>query len=468
MSNTGTVLPDWARSASVSGLPRATGFRGTSAGDVLTPRAAVTAGQAYYWAISVRALAALSANMLVNYYAALSGGAFVANSGPTVPLNLASGAVGRFVLGPYTVPAGAVSGYLKLNDLDGGAEITAYQVEPAATFGAYFDGDTAGASWDGTVGQSTSTIREFRETLTVGESFSRTETASGPVATDRVEITEAFGIQARSTVTESLDIGESWLIAELGFSEPLGRIRVSAFTFGPTVQRVRVQRRPVTGGAWSTVRGGTVAVQDGRMVRPVDDYEWPSGVDLDYRIDGLSNQAGDADVVVQRATVRRRSVADALYLKFITAPSLNRRLDYMGRSEITRSSRSAVYDVQGRSDPVVVSDVHSSRRLTIRVKTETAAETAALDAALRQGLPCYLQAPETLNLPSMYVAVGDYSFEPPALKSARNVWSIPLTEISAPPSSVTSPHTTWQQIIDLYPTWEDLMDAVPTWQQAAD
>ena len=461
----------WARSTSVGGsLPRATGFEGTTAGDVLTPRAAVTAGQSYRWAVSVRATGgALSANLLVNYYAALSGGAFVANSGPTVPLNLASGATARFVLGPYTVPAGAVSGYLKLNDLDAGCEVTAYQVELSSTYnGTYFDGATAGASWDGTVGESTSTIREIRETLAITDGFSRSVTAAGPVATDRVNVAEGFSIASTAMLVEDVGIRDGFLIAALDYSEQLGRNRVSAFTFAPTVTRVRVSRRPVSGGVWTTVRGGEVAAASGRMVRPVDDYEWPSGVDVDYRIDGLSSPVGSPDVVVQRATVRRSAAVDGLWIKFITQPSLNRRLDYMGRSEISRPSRAAIYQVQGRSDPVVVSDVHGSRRLTIRVKTETAAETAALDHALAQGLPCYLHAPATLNLPSMYAVVGDYSFEPPALKSQRNVWQIQLTEVAAPPPTITSPYATWASLLARYPSWEDLMAAVPTWLQTAD
>jgi hypothetical protein len=166
VDNLGATLSDWVRSTSVGGsLPRTTGFEGTSAGDVLSPRASVVAGSSYYWAVSVRATGgALSANMLVNFYTALSGGSFVANSGATVPLTLASGATARFVLGPYTTPATAVAGYLKLNDLDAGAEVTAYQVELASTYtGTYFDGDSTGASWDGANGNSTSTVRQLTD-----------------------------------------------------------------------------------------------------------------------------------------------------------------------------------------------------------------------------------------------------------------------------------------------------------------
>lgn len=470
VSNTGTTLSDWLRSTSVGGsLPRTTGFEGTSAGDVLTPRAAVTAGQQYYWAVSVRATGgALSANMLINYYAALSGGAFIGNSGPTVPLNLASGATSRFVLGPYTVPSGAVSGYLKLNDLDDGCEVTAYQVELASTYaGDYFDGDTVGASWDGTNGNSTSTIRQFVETVAVADDYSTTVTPAGPVATETVAVGEAFGIGATSSLADTLAIADGYLISALQWDPVRGRNRVSAFPFDPTVVQARVLRRPVVGGTWQLVRGGTVDVVDGRMVRAVDDYEFPSGVDLLYRIEGWTGGAGGT-ALVSSATVTRRSVADQVWLKFITKPSLNRRLDFMGRTDISRDARTAVYQVQGRSDPVVVSDVHSSRQFTIKVKTETVSETDALDHALSQGLPCYLQVPQTINCPSVYATVGSYRFEPPALKSARNVWEIPLTEVSAPPPSIVSPQVTWQELLNLYPSWEDVIAAVPTWLEIAD
>ena len=200
------------------------------------------------------------------------------------------------------------------------------------------------------------------------------------------------------------------------------------------------------------------------MVRPADDYEFPSGTDLDYRIEGVTA----AGVVVQSATVRRQSVADSVWLKFITHPALNQRLTFMGRTEVTRSARTAVFDVRGRSDPVVVSDVHSSRRMTIRCKAETPDEAATLDHALSQGLPCYLQVPETINTPSMYALIGDYQHEAPAIKSMRSVFTIPLVEVAAPPATIVSPQATWQQVLDDYATWEVLMAAAPTWLDTAD
>jgi hypothetical protein len=109
VSNTGTVLADWGRSTSVdAALPRTTGFEGTTGGDVLTPRvpvvppASLTTGRSAsrrWRATCPRTCWSTSTP------APCPGSAFVANSGPTVPLNLAAGATNRFVVGPYTVPA---------------------------------------------------------------------------------------------------------------------------------------------------------------------------------------------------------------------------------------------------------------------------------------------------------------------------------------------------------------------------
>jgi hypothetical protein len=240
---------------------------------------------------------------------------------------------------------------------------------------------------------------------------------------------------------------------------------VSAFTWAADVTSVRVtRRRTIGGGAWELVRGGTVDVVNGHMIYPVDDYEFPSGVDLDYRLEGITTTGS----VSQTATIRRLSIADSVWLKFITSPALNRRLEFMGRTEITRASRTAVYDVQGRSDPVVVSDVHSSRRMTIRCKTETPAQAAVLDTALRSGLPCYLQVPETINTPSMYAVIGDYSAEAPALRSRRNVFTIPLIEVAAPPPSIVSPRATWTSLLAEYASWDAVIAGEPTWLGIAD
>jgi hypothetical protein len=91
-----------------------------------------------------------------------------------------------------------------------------------------------------------------------------------------------------------------------------------------------------------------------------------------------------------------------------------------------------------------------------------------LDTALRSGLPCYLQVPEGINTPSMYAVIGDYSAEAPALRSRRNVFTIPLIEVAAPPPSIVSPRATWTSLLAEYASWDAVIAGEPTWLGIAD
>lgn len=462
----------YARSTTVdAGLPRTTGFEGAVAADVHTPRAPVVAGQQYVWSVSVKANADLlspGSNMIVNFYSSLTSGGFISNSGPTVQMNLAAGQVGRFVLGPYTVPAGAVASLLKLNDLGGACEITGYRVAQFSgnltSDGAYFDGFSAGWSWDGTPDLTSSSGRVFEETFSFTDSFSLLSTASGPVGADQITFAESFSLAVSGGIADSFLFRDGFLIAELEFDETRGRIRVQAFTFGPLVTQVRVQRRAVASGRYVDVRGGTVPVLGGYMTRPVDDYEYPAGVDMAYAIQGLNDQGA----VVQAATVYRSGGDDRAWLKFIANPVLNQPITLLTDFDgVEREARTGLFEVQGRRDPIAVTDVHSSRRMTIRVKTETPAETAALDQALSLGIPCFVQVPAGIPVPTVYASIGSYRWQPPTKRSKRSIFEIPLVEIAAPHPSIMGAFATWQSVLEAHTSWEDLYFRNATWRHVA-
>jgi hypothetical protein len=79
-----------------------------------------------------------------------------------------------------------------------------------------------------------------------------------------------------------------------------------------------------------------------------------------------------------------------------------------------------------------------------------------------------LQVPEPINAPSMYAVIGDYSHEPPALKSRRSVFTVSLIEVAAPPPSIVSPRATWTSLLDEYTTWEAVIAGESTWLGTAD
>ena len=184
---------------------------------------------------------------------------------------------------------------------------------------------------------------------------------------------------------------------------------------------------------------------------------------MDYQIRVLASQENTPDVLVAQAVARQPAVHDAVWLKFIARPSLNRRVALTGWSPVERRSRATLYDVLGRSDPVATTDVHSSRSTTVSLRTATTDEAEDLDAALQLGLPLVLHTPRGVALPSLYAVAGDYAHVPVAATSPVERWTLPLTEVSAPPPTVVGSALTWQTIIDTYNTWDEVLAAFPTW-----
>ena len=464
-SNTGPI--DAVVNVSSAGnLPRPTGWTGTSATDSNTPRAQTPPGSSYVYSVSIEAIGAQTFNMLVNFYDASSGGAFLGNSGASVPVSLTAGQVARFVLGPYTPPAGTVSSHLKFNDIDaGGVRISAIRCSPSTgnleRDSFYFDGDTPGAVWDGAAGDSTSTFRIFEDTPALDETWSRTETAVGPVTADQLVLAEALSVTATSTVADPIGFRDGFLIAALSFDEARGRVRLEAFTFAEQVTTARVRRRRL-GGRWDDVRGGRVDVVGGLMARLVDDYEYPAGITVEYLIEGVD----DTGRVWQSALVRRTAAADGPWLKFIANPALNRPVQITGWSEISREPGSETFKVSGDRNPRVVSDVHGSRQVTVQLAVHDVEAADALDDALADGHAVFFQVPPELQLPTMYATVGKYSWRPPTLRSVRSIFSIPLTEVAAPPPSVVPRGVTYADSLAAYPLYSDRVALGRTYREA--
>jgi hypothetical protein len=467
-SATGWFGPSgWARSTSVTSLERTTGFAGIAAGDVITPKFVAVAGAPYVGSVEVHAVAAQTATISIDWYDAA--GVFVTGSGDGVPWTAAAGAVLRPEVGPVVCPSGATRGLIVLNGLDGAAEVTAALTEQTTETGRpYFDGDTAGASWAGTPGNSASYLLTGSDAFTVADSGSMVATAPGPVGGDTLRFAESAAVVATGGAVDEFAFSESALILALAYDDERGRIRVDALGLPVTAIRAEVYARPVSTARYILVRGGQVTVADGRFLRPVDDYEFVAGAAMVYKVIALSSDENQPDVVVAEATVTRP--ADPLthvWLKFIAMPVLNRKLKLTGWGEISRPSRNVAYDVVGRSEPVVVTDVHGSRRVPISVRTADLEETAALDEALSLGMAIFLHTPVTTALPSLYAVVGNYSYERPSMRSVAARWTIPLIEVAAPPPSVVPAGSTYQTVLDQFVTYQELLDAYDTYRDVA-
>lgn len=477
-NNTTGNATDWtsspsgyARQTGLTGMDRTTGFGGSGARDIITsPRFAVTAGLDYVVSVQVKTGASNTFKMLVNWYAGTASGSFISNSGTSVPFTV--NGTSRCEIGPVTAPTGAGGGYLRIIEVDSTtASFTALIAEQTSSTGrVYFDGDSTSpfkASWAGTAGNSESYELTAADTVTWSESGTKTVSAVGPVGADAFSFSSVGSVVASSTVTDPVTWADSGLIVGLTYDARYGRNRITAHGLPSTAIRAIVEVRPAGKARFTAVRGGKVGMTAGAFTRTVDDYEFAAGVANTYRITAYSTAEGVPDIAVATATATQAASNPGTWLKFIAQPSLNVAVQLVGFGEISRASRTALFDVQGRSDPIAVSDVASSRRVTVSLRTDGVTAADRLDYALSQGVPLFLHVPNGMALPSLYAVAGDYSSGLVAQTSQVRHWTLPLTEVAPPATTISGAAITCQTILDTYLTCDEVLDAFDTCQEMA-
>ncbi|WP_181778923.1 hypothetical protein [Pseudonocardia pini] len=458
-SGTGWFGPSgWARVAfGDPTLPRPAVWKGTTAGDIATPRFAVTPGKYYRAAVWMRNLAPTIFDTAINWYA--SGGAYLTYSAGNA-YNRTGDTTFQADSGVALAPAGAAEGLLNIVGLDGAAEFTAVIVREFDTALAasaadmtFFDGDSARAVWDvGTNGKST---------LDTGSTFTLPMTVTPPVG-------RIVGAKARGRFEIAMNLapprGAIGLTAQVSYDDVRGRIRIHVGGLVPEAIRAVVFARAQGTTKWAEIRGGRVALVGNAFQRTVDHYEFTAGAVMEYKIVAYSTPENVPPEIVQQRVLTVRDDLSGAWLKFIVAPLSNRKVTLGEWDAFERQARSDIYPVSGRRDPVVVTDSHTAKTTTLRFYTQSLAERDALDEALGQGLPAFLQTPARLALPSMYISIGSYRWERTRRRGFRHMFTVPVTEISAPPLSVYGAGMTWQMLMDRYDTWADVVEAYDSWR----
>lgn len=465
----------WARIAAGvhATLPRTTAFAGSSAGDLQIDRGACTPGLWYVYSVSVRCTAAQIITTNIDWY---NGASVYLSTTNGNTYNQAGGTTVRIVSGVGQAPANAATIRPNVTDFNGAAQITGLLIEEYASSGAataalaahataayYFDGDGDGVgntgaayAWTGVAGSSTST------------------STAGTVPTATIDFADMTmtGVAARAVAaTARVEFAAmrlaTGLIATAVYDGRRGRVRVNAVGLATNVVRVVVSSRPLGTGRWAEVRGGRMAVVDGALLRPVDDYEYRGGAAMEYRIVALASPENSPDDVVQTKVIEASDIPDVVWMKFIASPHLNRRVKLHDWSEVARRSKNATYQVRGRVGPVSVIDVHDARAMTVQLVTLTVEERDGLDDALSLGAPVLFQTPDRLSCPTMYATVGDYSWKSLSRQPGRfkALFTIPLTEVSAPPPSIVGVGLIWSGVAGQYASWQELADTVDTWQE---
>jgi hypothetical protein len=244
------------------------------------------------------------------------------------------------------------------------------------------------------------------------------------------------------------------------YDPALSRIRLAGTFLSPAV--TAVFERSTDSVTWTTVRGGG-AVPVVAQNANADDYEFPVGVAITYRVRGLD--AGGVELFSNTDTITQD--LDQAWIKVPAAPFLNRPVIVADRSDITRPARRGLFPVVGRTLPVAVGDVASSIAYTVTLLTETLAEESDLDLLFASGEIVFLQLPATAqHIPGGYFSVGDTSRRPATTRlSARRSWEVPLVEVAAPGPEVIGSTYTWTSVLADYATWADVLADNATWAE---
>lgn len=241
----------------------------------------------------------------------------------------------------------------------------------------------------------------------------------------------------------------------------------AAFTgaAGPgTWQFVTVQRTSDGGVTWDQVRSATRAQVFGDTF-VVYDYESCNEADVQYRAQATA-VVGAGDVASDWSTTSAPAhwSSPFTWLKSPTNPAINAAVRINSLPTLTRRRPQTVLDVEGRDDPVVVSDTRKLVTGTVTFVTLEGAERDAINVLLADDT-LLLQTPPEDDFGCRYIAIGDTD-ENRIVNRSNQVERLivcPFNEVTAPVGDIIGIGATWALVLARYATWGDLEAANVSW-----
>jgi hypothetical protein len=247
----------------------------------------------------------------------------------------------------------------------------------------------------------------------------------------------------------------------------LSRITLTVSGLSASTARTEIYRwedgEPPTLARGTIVRGSDIGAGTAGTVH---DYEFADGVRNRYALYNFNALGGGLEVVpsTPQDTI---PALDAVWLKSVARPFLNRTVTVTDFSDVARPSRGQVVDVLGRRLPVAVTEVRGSRQFELTLRAATAAEVDALATFFSFGDTVFLHVPADCPVPaSGHFAVGDVTERrPPKHDSFARYFGLPLTEVDAPASSLVGYTVTWGGVTAAWASWAAVLADVdvPTW-----
>lgn len=199
----------------------------------------------------------------------------------------------------------------------------------------------------------------------------------------------------------------------------------------------------------------------------VEDYEAPLGVEVRYYLKTWTTSSSYRSVLSDPVVIPE-PISTEIVLKDPGLPARQTTavVTKGGQPTWTRRARQGVNAVRGRSRPIVISDMRTSREGTMTLVTESAEDLASMWWLLESGNILLVQWPSLWGERDVYVAVGDVA-EAPVVEYAEysdRTWTVPLTEVDRPIGGATgSAGRTWATVLADHVDGMDLLTSYASW-----
>jgi hypothetical protein len=240
------------------------------------------------------------------------------------------------------------------------------------------------------------------------------------------------------------------------------RLNLSGFAAGTTA--VQVTRKDLTTGRTDLVRGArNIAIfTPASDTVQLYDYEFTPGHTVQYayfQFPDLTRWTFDAGAAFD---------VDAVWLKSLTRPYLNRRVTVGSYVPYEHVVRGTVTPAVRRSIPLGGGDVRGGRRFTVSLKLD-AEQRDDLDNLLAVGGIWLWHKPGTdVGLPrSGYVQCTRAQERTRGTPQSGDRWlDLTLEECEAPDADLVAAAASWDNVEANYATWDDFTSLVATWNDA--
>lgn len=252
----------------------------------------------------------------------------------------------------------------------------------------------------------------------------------------------------------------------------------------------------VLGGVTSIFAGTADLIVSGRNGGTVDNFagvvhgvEVRNGIngvevanpDFDAQAPGTTVFTDDAgrewtlsgDAEIQGSATFEASITpvlDRVWLKSIKYPFLNRPVDCPDYGDITRTFRGGVFDVQGRSMPIAVTDLKRSRAWTMTILTHSMEEARDMDLILAANQIMFIHVPcedigcgPVAAVPGGYVVLIDTVQHRMIRGSHTREYILPIREVVQPDAQIIGATMTWRAVLNTYGSWNAVVASNPTW-----